>query len=217
MAEIDIDITTGGVLPLTVLPTSTDVAILQGSGRLAGWSLRDVIATVPKAVSGSVVAPAAAAVIATLTGLPAGTYTVAWTVGLQGAAAAGDADNFRLNTSAGDVMASVNPGAAGEYPQASTEITVPANGFIDVYAIAGGTAAVTYAADISITPAADVQTVVELTDSANILGEVSFTREATNTEHFGSGGIVAFGKITLHVVSGTVTGTVYVIPSRGSQ
>lgn len=217
MPEIDIDIMVGGKLPLTVSPTSTDVTILQGAGRLAGWSLRDVNATAPAAKSGTQVAPAAGTDIAALTGLAAGTYTIAWTVGLQGAAAAGDADNFQLYDTAGNILASVNPGAAGEYIQPNAEVTVAAGATIAVKNTGAGTAAVTYAADLSISPAAEVNTVVELIDGANTLGEVAFFNRASETQDFGSGGVVAFGSIKLHVVSGTVAGTVYVIPSRGSQ
>jgi hypothetical protein len=217
MPEIDIDIQLGGILPLTVLPTSTDVTILQGAGRLAGWSLRDVNATAPAAVSGSAVAPAAGTDIAALSGLAAGTYTVTWTVGLQGAAAAGDANNFQLYDTAGNILASVNPGAAGEFIQPNTEVTVAAASKIAVKSIGVGTAAVTYSVDISISPTVETNTVVEIQDSANVLGEVALIGRASDTKDFGSGGIRAFGVIKLHVVSGTVTGTVYVIPSRGSQ
>lgn len=217
MEEIDVELLIGGVLPINVQPTSADVTLLRGAGRLTGWSLRDVNATAPRAVTGSVVAPAAAATIATLTGLAAGTYNVEWIVGLQGAAAAGDANNFRLNDSSGDVMTSVNPGAAGEYPQAAAQLTVPANGFIDVYAVAIGTAGVTYSAQITITPTGEVNTVCELQDGNNIMGESALVNQASDTRDFGSGGILIQQQLTLHVVSGTVTGCVYVIPSRGSQ
>lgn len=217
MQEIDIDVTVGGKLPLTVAPTSTDIVILQGAGRLAGWSLRDVNATAPAAASGTQVAPAIGTDIASLTGLAAGTYTITWTVGLQGAAAAGDADNFQLYDTAGNVLTSVNPGAAGEYIQPNTEVTVAAGAKIAIKNIGVGTAAVTYAADLSISPTIETNTVVEIQDSANVLGEVAFVTRASDTQDFGSGGVVAFGSIKLHVVSGTVTGTIYVVPSRGSQ
>lgn len=217
MDEIDVELLVGGVLPINVQPTSVDVVILRGTGRLTGWSLRDVNATAPRDITGIVVAPLAAGTIATLTGLAAGTYSVEWIVGLQGAAAAGDADNFRLNDSSGDVMTSVNPGAAGEYPQANAQLTVPANGFIDVYAIAAGTAGVTYTAQITITPTGETNTVCELQDGNNIMGESAMVNFASDTKDFGSGGVLIQQQLTLHVVSGTVTGCVYVIPSRGSQ
>jgi hypothetical protein len=217
MAEIDVDITLGGKLPIDVGPTSTSAIILQGAGRLAGWSLRDVNTTAPVAASGNVVAPAAGADIVALTGLPGGTYTITWTVGLQGAAAAGDADNFQLYDTAGNILASVNPGAAGEYIQPSTEVTVAAGAKIAIKAIAVGTAAVTYAADLSVSPTVETNTVVEIVDGQNTLGEVAFVTRAAETQDFGEGGIVVFQGVTLNVISGTVKGAVFIIPSRGSQ
>lgn len=217
MQEIDIDITVGGVLPLTVLPTSTDVTILQGSGRLAGWSLRDVTSAGPQSASGAVVAPGAGADIVALTGLPAGTYTIEWTVGLQGAAAAADANNFQLYDTAGNILASVNPGAAGDYPQANAEVTIAAGTKVAIKAIGAGTAGVTYSADLVLSTTSEIETIAEIQDNANVLGEASFRGERSGTVWFGPNGPVAFGKIVIHVVSGTVTGTIYVVPSRGSQ
>ena len=215
--RIEIDVHRGGVLPITVAPTSIDQTILQGGGILSGWSLRDVNSTAPAAVSGSVVAPAAGADIAALTGLAAGTYTVSWSVGLVGAAAAADADNFELYDTAGNILASINPGAAGDYPQVGVEVTIAAGAKIAVKAIAVGTAGVTYTAQIAIITDGEVQTVCELQDGNNVLGEVAFSADKAITEHFGDNGPIVFGKIVLHVISGTVTGTVYIIPSRGSQ
>lgn len=215
--EIDIDVRLGGVLSLTVLPTSVDVTILQGGGRLAGWSLRDASNTVALEASGNQVAPAAGTDIAALTGLPAGTYTIEWTVALQGAAAAGDSNNFQLYDTAGNVLASVNPGVAGEYIQPNAEVTVAAGAKIAIKNIGVGTAAVTYSAELVLSPTIEVQTVVELVDNADIKGEAAFVTRDSNTEHFGPDGPPINGKLVLHVVSGTVTGCVYFIPSRGSQ
>lgn len=217
MTEIDIDVHLGGKLPLTVAPTSTDVTILQGGGRLAGWSLRDVNSTAPNAASGSVVAPGAGATIVSLTGLAAGQYTVNWNVGLQGAAAAADANNFQFRSGSGLNVASVNPGVAGDYPQVPIEVTVGAADTMSIVAIGAGTAGVTYSADISISPSAETNTVCELIDGNNVIGEVAFFNNKSSTADFGDSGIVVTNRLILHVVSGTVTGAVYIIPSRGSQ
>lgn len=214
---IDIDIRLGGVISENVLPTSTDVTILQGGGILAGWSLRDASGTVPLEASGNQVAPAAGTDIAALTGLAAGTYTIEWTVALQGAAAAGDSNNFQLYDTAGNILASVNPGAAGEYIQPNAEVTVAAGAKIAIKNIGVGTAAVTYSANLVLSPTIEVQTVVEFQDNADIKGEVAFVTKDSSTEHFGPDGPPINGKLVLHVVSGTVTGCVYFIPSRGSQ
>jgi hypothetical protein len=215
--EIDVDVSLGGVIAVNVPLTSTDVTILQGGGRLAGWSLRDANTTTPTAVSGNSVAPAAGTDIAALTALPAGTYQITWTVGLQGAAAAGDSNNFQLYDTAGNILASVNPGAAGEYIQPVTEVTVSAGQKIAVKNIAVGTAAVTYSADLSISPTVETNTIVEIQDGPNVVGEVAFVNKSSETEHFGDAGPRVTQKVVLHIVSGTVVGTVYVIPSFGSQ
>lgn len=215
--EIDIDVRLGGIISESVQPTSADVTILQGGGRLAGWSLRDASSTVAMEASGNQVAPAAGTDIAALTGLPAGTYTIEWTVALQGAAAAGDANNFQLYDTAGNILASVNPGAAGEYIQPNAEVTIAGGSKIAVKNIAVGTAAVTYSVSLVLSPTIEVQTVVEFQDNADIKGEVAFVTRDSSTEHFGSDGPPINGKLVLHVVSGTVTGCVYFIPSRGSQ
>ena len=58
--------------------------------------------------------------------LPAGTYTVTWTVSLSGTIAAAEANNFILNLGPSIFIAnSVNPAAAGSYPQAPVTITSP--------------------------------------------------------------------------------------------
>jgi hypothetical protein len=217
MGEIDIDIELGGTLPIAVVPTSTDATILQGAGRLAGWSLRDLSSSAPVAAHGRVVAPAALASIATTPALAAGTYSVAWTVGLDGAAAAADLNNFQILNGAAVVETSVNPGAAGEYPQPAIQMTVTAGSTVSVQAIGAGTAGVGYTADITLTPVAVDDAVVELQDGGNILGELSLGMIRTSTQWFGGGGPKIMGKCVLHVVSGTVTGVVYIIPSRGSQ
>lgn len=217
MSEIDIDVNIGAVVPITVQTTSVDVTILQGAGRLAGWSLRDASLAVSLDASGSVVAPAAGTDIVALTGILAGTYTVEWTVGLQGAAAAGDANNFQLYDTAGNVLVSINPGAAGDYPQLNAEVTVTAGSKVAVKSIGAGTAGVTYTADLVLSPTDEVETIVELQDQGNAIAEATFRGERSSTNWFGSGGPKVFGKLTLHVVTGTVTGSVWIVPSRGTQ
>lgn len=217
MGEYGSELIVAGYIPVTVQPTSTDVTILQGGGAICGWSLRDVSNTQATQNSGNAVAPLAGATIVQLTGLAAGTYTVEWTVGLQGAAAAADANNFELFDTAGNVIASVNPGAAGEYPQVNAVVTVAAGATIGIKAIGAGTAGVTYSADVAIAATANVQTVVEFQDLGNAVGESVMVPQPSDTEWFGFPGVRVNGKLVLHVVSGTVAGAVYVAPSYSSQ
>lgn len=214
MVEIDIDVTAGGVMAIAVAPTSVDATPFPGGGYLAGWSLRDASTGVPTEASGLVVAPGAGATIVQLAALPAGEYEVTWTVGLQGAAAAADANNFELFDTAGNVIQSINPGLAGDYPQNNAVITVTAGQTIGVKAIGAGTAGVTYSADITIDPTAFPETVVEIRDGANAIGAVSFQSERASTQWFGPNGPCVNAGVTLHVISGVVSGAIYVVPSR---
>lgn len=217
MPNIDVSVTVGDKRPITVAPTATDVTPFSGEGYLAGWSLRDVSGDVAVDVSGSVVAPGAAATIATTAALPAGTYTVTWSVGLQGAAAAADSNNFQLVTTAGQVAVSVNPGVAGDYLQAATEVTVTAGQTVSIKSIGAGTAAVTYSANLSLDPTQEIETIVEIQDGNGILGEVSFQANRSATNDLGYPGVLLAGQVTLHIVSGKVTGAVYVVSDQFNE
>lgn len=213
MADIDVNVTVGGCLPVTVALMSATADVFQGSGILAGWSLRDGTTAIPLIAEGNVVAPGAGATIIQLTGLAAGTYQATWTVGLQGPAAAADANNFQLKNAVAVVSGSINPGVAGEYPQAVTEVTVLAGGTVSIIAIGAGTAGVTYSAQLALTPTTEVETVVEMTSGQDVVGEASFLGERTTTQWFGNGGPIIQNKVTMNIVQGAVRGTIYVIPT----
>lgn len=215
MVEIDVDVAVGGVIPLTVPSTATATSLIQGAGCLAGWSLRDAVADTPSDADGNVVAPGAGATIVTLSGLAAGTYTLKWTVGLQGAAAAGDAENFQVFVNATAVDQSNNPGAAGEYPQADTVLVIPAGATVTVKAIAAGTAGVTYSAQISLIPNGIIETIVEITSGNDVLGEISLLDTGAHTAWFGPNGPRFVSGLTLTAIAGTFKGTIYVVPYYG--
>jgi hypothetical protein len=209
MTDVTVELDTGEVMALPVLPTSVDVQVIASDCRLVGWSLRDTSTPASGQNSGLVVSPGAGAVIATVSGLRAGTYDVNWTVGLQGAAAAADADNFQLKNGVTVVENSINAGAAGAYTQTSARITVPANGTVTVNAIAAGTAGVTYLADLELVPSQIGATIVEIQDTGNILGEVSLPPGGSETDVLDHFGVLCQGRINVHVISGQVTGVVY--------
>lgn len=75
--------------------------------------------------AGQLTDPAAGTTLASLV-LPAGTYTVGWTVGISGTLSTNDTGNFSLNAP-GFVAASNNPEALGSFPQPPQTIvlTVP--------------------------------------------------------------------------------------------
>lgn len=213
MSDVDVSVTVGGVMPLTVPLTTTTQQLMSGGGVLAGWSIREAVSDTLANASGNVIAPAAGAAIVTTPVLAAGTYVVTWTVGLQGAAAAADANNFQLLNGAVAVEVSVNPGAAGEYPQAQAVFTVASGGTVSIKAIGAGTAAVTYSADLNLTPDGVVETIVELTSGADTVGEIGLSDATADTAWFGSGGPVLQNGLTLNVISGACKGSVYVVPN----
>lgn len=208
--DIEVDITAGETYPLPVVSAIADTDIISGPAYLRSISLRDSLNNVPVQASGQVVAPGAGAAIATTAALVGGTYSVNWTVGLQGAAAAADANNFKLVDSNGVVLVSVNPGAAGEFPQIQTEVTIANGTTVSVQAIGAGTAGVTYSADVSVTPTGEVETVVEVTDGARIIAEMSFRGERAQNVSFGRPGVCIETMLHLHVISGSVTGAFHV-------
>ena len=85
------------------------------------------VTAVAAAASGSVTSPAAFTFIATCP-IPAGTWTIGWTVTLSGTLSGSDANNFGLTLGSGPTIAapSANAAAAGTYPQAPVTFTVTA-------------------------------------------------------------------------------------------
>lgn len=208
-AELDIVLSPGQVRGLPVPVTVADTDLLQGPCWLAGWSLRDATGDIPANVEGTVLSPGALATIATTASLPAGTYAIAWSVFLQGAPGAGDANNFQLRDSAGVVVGSVNPGVAGAYPQNPVEVTTTVAGAVFVQSIAAGTVGVTYGAEISVQPTLAPNTVVEIQDGNQVLGESCIPANGSDTEIMPGDGLHVSQRIHLHIVSGAVTGVVY--------
>jgi hypothetical protein len=113
---------------------------------LATWG----IAPATIQANGQVAAPAANTSICSTVTIPAGTYTVNWTVELEGTLAVGtDDNNFKIGLLGTEV--SVNPAIAGVYPQAPFEVTFPAaGGNITVRNNLAGTAGSIYRAQVTI-------------------------------------------------------------------
>lgn len=206
--DISVDIVAGTVRPITVPATTVDVSLLPGDGYLCGWALRDASGEIPASVEGSVTAPAAGGTIAVTGTLPAGEYNIAWTVSLNGAAAAADVDNFELLGGATVIAQSVNPGAAGDYPQPGEVFTLAAPGTFSVKAVGAGTAAVVYSVSISAVPASEIVTIFELRDGARVMATGSVQANDDSSRSFGSEGMRIYTGLTLHVVQGSVTGAV---------
>lgn len=212
MVEIDIEIGRGRPVPIKIAPTAVSVTPYRGAGVFAGWSLRDVTGAIPNQTEGTVAAPGAGVVVAQLTGLPAGTYNINWEVELLGPVAAADTNNMVLFTGAGNVQIAIVPPAAGAYPQEPVEVTIPAGGTIGVKAIGAATAGTTYGAQFAISPTLELEAIVEITSGGDIIGEFSSGTVRGLPFWIGPDGPQLQGDVTLNVISGAVTGCIYVVP-----
>lgn len=207
--DVSIDVVAGAVRAIPVPVTSTDIQILSGDGYICGWSLRDAQGTIQASVEGTANAPGAGGIIVTTPSLPALEYQINWEVGLNGTVSATEANNFELTAGSNVIVPSINPPAVGDYPQPEVFYMRGTAGTFSVKAIAAATAASVYSASIAIVPVANQLTVVEFQDGALILGEASMSPNQNETRSFGQTGLELTTGILLHVVSGTVTGTVY--------
>lgn len=129
--------------------------VWTGHGILLGFSAEN-----PGAVDNSlsaeatVTGPAAGATIASLV-LPAGTWSISWTVGFgSGAVAAADTNNMQLTGPASALTAVIPAVANTEVPQPPVVLTT-AGVTVAVKAIALGTATAVYEAQIVATPVAN--------------------------------------------------------------
>lgn len=209
MTEIEIDVESGEMIPLSIPLTSTDVRVISAPAYLCGWSLREASGDLAAQLEGNLLSPGGGAVIATSAALPAGNYDVQWTVELTGTAAAADGNNFRLFAGGVNKVASVNQGAAGVYVQPTERITLAAPGTIQIQSGGAGTVGVTYSVSVSIVPADFPDAVVEIQDGGNPIAEVGIPVSDDSSRSFGRHGMKVRSDITLHIVSGTITGAVY--------
>jgi hypothetical protein len=210
VTEIEVEVTGGRVRAVFMQGTLIPQEIITGPAWLMGWSYGDLWTTVPGNKSGQVTAPAAGAVIADM-GLIAGEAArIDWTVGLAGAAAAGDADNFGLYVGGVLVSQSVNPGAAGSYPQTPYYAVIGAPADIEVKAIGAGTAGVTYAAQLNAMPAFRDNDQYIITDGDNQIAVISGTPDLFDTRWFGPQGIYIQGTLRVHPNPGFGIGTFFI-------
>jgi len=135
---------------------------------IAGWA----------AVSGTFTSPAEFRVITeTPATIPAGTYTISWTVTLSGTLASVDANNMRLVANGPTFLAeSVNPDTAGTYPQAPvTHTFTGAGGQLTI--TAGPSNATTGAVYGGILPANGPGAMVQLAPAG--LGNIWYPTQVT--------------------------------------
>lgn len=214
MTEIDVSLGPGLVRAIPWPSVSGGGQLLAGPGRLFGWSFRESGAEAAFETEGSAVAPGVGVTIAQIAGVPAGLYIASWETQLIGAAAAADQDNFALFAGAAQLSTSLNAGAAGQYPQTAVQFSNPVSQVIAVKAIGAGTAGVTYAAQLSLTPVITGQALLELRDGNSVLGEISAATAGELTAWFGPQGIAFFNGIAAVALAGNMVGAVYAYYDR---
>jgi hypothetical protein len=187
---------------------SANTALASGPKRLLGWSIISGAASSTETV-GQVTSPAAGATIATLTNLPAGDYSVTWTVELAGTLAAADANNFQLLNGVTVVLASDNQAVAGVYNQPGVVVTVPANGSISIQAIALGTVGAVYRAQLVVSLLAG-GAIGNVLDGSQIVGVISTGADQVDVQWMGDHGIYLGTQVSIQATVGKLSGCIYV-------
>lgn len=199
-----------GVYPLTVTQAQASAGseLASGPKRLLGWSiLSGAFSTQENA--GQVTSPAAGATIVSVTGLPAGDYSVSWTVELAGTLGAADANNFQLLNGASVIFASDNQAVAGIYSQPGVVITAPANGTVSIQAIALATVGAVYRAQLVLSLLAG-GAIGNVLDGAQVVGVISTGQDGVDVQWMGDDGIYIGTQVAIQATIGKLSGCVYV-------
>lgn len=193
-------------VPATTAPNS--VTPISAPCRLVGWSL--IAGNIaPGAKKGSVTSPAAGATVVTLGTVPAGEYTVNWSVELSGTLAAAEQDNFQLNVVGLLTVGSINEPTANVFTQPSEVIVVPAGGAtVKINAINLGTVGAVYAATITLFQQAGYQATIF--DSGQDIGHSAPPPGQSDTQLLTEKGVYVSVGLTVTVINGTVSGVLYV-------
>ena len=104
------------------------------------------------ATSGTTSATPGGGTMVTSQGLATGDFLLSWTVQLETAAAAGDANNFGLYTGSTLLATSVNAGTVGIYPQPAVTSYLGTAATLAVKNIAAGSTGSVYNASLTVTP-----------------------------------------------------------------
>ena len=103
--------------------------------------------------SGTTSATPGAGTSVTSLSLASGTFSLSWTVQLETAAAAGDANNFGLDSGSTLLATSVNAGTIGVYPQAAVTAYIGTSPtVVAVKNIGAGSSGAVYNASLTATP-----------------------------------------------------------------
>lgn len=182
--------------------------LANGPKRLMGWSIVSGAASTSEATA-QVTSPAAGATVVTLAGLPAGDYSVSWTVELSGTLAAADTNNFQLLNGASVVLTSENLAVAGVYPQQGIVVTVPAAGSVTIQAIALGTVGAVYRGTLVLGLLAGGG-IGNVLDGGQVVGVISTGQDQIDVQWMGDRGVELATSVAVLATAGKLSGCLYV-------
>lgn len=174
---------------------------------MCGWSMNNGVGPTGSQATGTANAPAAGAVITTIT-LGNGTYNVEWTIELTGTPGAADVDNVQLLIGGAIVADSSNLGAVGDYPQEEATGTITfGSGTIQAKAIGAATVGSVYKVTFTITPLTQSTAVVR--DGSQTLGFISLPPGGNQTVWLSDIGIECRTELSVQTSLGNVNGVLY--------
>lgn len=124
---------------------------------LATWGVTPATQGASLTKQGTATGPGALATIASIASVPAGTYSIEWTVGYgSGAVAAAEQNNMQLAGLPGGVLPAIIPAVANttQPQQTVQDVVLTAPTTITVQSIGAGTATAVYEGQLVITPIA---------------------------------------------------------------
>jgi hypothetical protein len=199
-----------GVRAVTVPPVTAPASVVVHTApcRLCGWSLTSSApAGTSLEASGTQTAPAAGTTITSVI-VPAGTWTVTWSVGLRGTPGAGEVNNFQLT--AGTITeTSQNQGTVGEQGQLTVTVTLNALSTLLIKNIGIGTAGAIYDAELVVTPVIQPAT-AQINDAGQPMGTVGVLSGLANTQMLGEHGVFVGSQLSVQALTGTISGVLYV-------
>jgi hypothetical protein len=195
------------ILPVSAAQSLAGTRLLGGPLRLVGWSLNDGVAGQTNGNNGTATAPAAGATITSLS-LANGTYQFEWSVGLIGAPAAADINNFEVTLGGTTESVSENPDVQGVYPQETLTIVVTGGPLtVAIKAVGAGTAGVEYTAAFTCNPVGLSSGVIK--DGGMQVATVTIQQGGDSSRYMDEHGIGIETDITVATAVGTITGALW--------
>lgn len=199
-----------------VVPVSSNAAlngsnVIDGPGRLMGWSLDDGSGANTSEVDNSAAAPGAGVTIASLS-LPNGVYQVTWFLEISGTPGAGDTDNAALFINATQIGQSANAGAVGTYGPFTAQANVVFGPLtLAVKAVGAATAGTTYRVMLQATGISNSKCTIR--DGGMNIAFPAINAQSDNTQWLGETGVRFETSLSVQTVQGTISGVLWILLS----